>query len=53
MDLKITPMQQFQQIEQNIQTPETDSSFKFTLLSTLEENELYSALKAQSRSPCP
>ncbi|MBQ1994142.1 MAG: YaaR family protein [Lachnospiraceae bacterium] len=44
MDLKITPMQQFQQIEQNIQTPETDSSFKFTLLSTLEENELQASL---------
>ena len=40
MDLKITPMQQLQQIEQAAKTNESDGSFRFTLLSTIEEQEL-------------
>ncbi len=44
MELKITPMQQLQQMEQKAQTPETDNSFRFTLLNTLEENQLRAGL---------
>ena len=44
MDLKITPMQQLQQIEQAAKTSESDGSFRFTLLSTIEEQELQATL---------
>ena len=44
MDLRVTPMQQLQQMEQKAQTSESDNSFRFTLLNTLEENELKSGL---------
>lgn len=44
MDLRVTPMQQLQQMEQKAQTTESDSSFRFTLLNTLEENELKAGL---------
>lgn len=44
MEIKVTPMQQLQQMEQKIQTPDTDGSFRFTLLSTIEEQELQAAL---------
>ena len=44
MDLRVTPMQQFQQIEQKVQTNDGDNSFRFTLLNTLEENELKAGL---------
>jgi len=44
MDLKVTPMQQLQQSLQTSQTNEADNSFRFTLLSTLEENELKAGL---------
>ena len=44
LDLKITPMQQLQQIEQAAKTSESDGSFRFTLLSTIEEQELQATL---------
>ena len=44
LDLKITPMQQLQQIEQAAKTNESDGSFRFTLLSTIEEQELQATL---------
>ena len=44
MELKITPMQQLQQMETTTQTSESDGSFRFTLLSTIEERELQAAL---------
>lgn len=44
MEIKVTPMQQLQQMEQKVQTPDTDSSFRFTLLSTIEEQELQASL---------
>ncbi|HBA96915.1 MAG TPA: DUF327 domain-containing protein, partial [Lachnospiraceae bacterium] len=44
MDLRVTPMQQLQQIEQKAQTNESSGSFRFTLLNTLEENELKAGL---------
>ena len=44
MELKITPMQQLQQMEKTTQTSESDGSFRFTLLSTIEEQELQAAL---------
>lgn len=44
MDLKITNLQQLQQTEQKAPVTETDGSFRFALLSSLEENELQSQL---------
>ena len=44
MEIRVTPMQQLQQMEQKVQTPDTDSSFRFTLLSTIEEQELQASL---------
>ena len=44
MEIKVTPMQQLQQMEQKVQIPDTDSSFRFTLLSTIEEQELQASL---------
>ena len=44
MEIRVTPMQQLQQMEQKVQTPDADGSFRFTLLSTIEEQELQSSL---------
>lgn len=44
MDLKVTQMQQLAQIEQKAQTPESDGSFRFTLLSSIEEQQLRASL---------
>lgn len=44
MDLKIDSMQQTVQTAQKATTTEVDSSFRFALLSSLEENELQSQL---------
>ena len=40
MDLKIHNLQQISQPERITQTPEADGSFRFTLLSNIEESEL-------------
>lgn len=44
MDLKINNLQQLQQAGPKAPTAETDGSFRFALLSSLEENELQSQL---------
>ena len=44
MDLKIHNLQQISQPERITQTPEADGSFRFTLLSNIEESELQAAL---------
>ncbi|MCI8563400.1 DUF327 family protein [bacterium D16-51] len=44
MDLKITNLQQLLQTEQKAPAAEADGSFRFALLSSLEENELQSQL---------
>lgn len=44
MDLKINPLQQVQQTGQKVQTNEADGSFRFTLLSSIEESELQAQL---------
>ena len=44
VDLKITNLQQLLQTEQKAPAAEADSSFRFALLSSLEENELQSQL---------
>lgn len=44
MEIRVTPMQQLQQMEQKVQTPDADGSFRFTLLSTIEEQELQASL---------
>ncbi|MDO4165973.1 MAG: YaaR family protein [Eubacteriales bacterium] len=44
MDLKINPLQQVQQTEMKTQANEADGSFRFTLLSNIEENELQAQL---------
>ncbi len=44
MDLRVTQLQQPAQIETKSQVPETDSSFRFTLLSSIEEQELKASL---------
>ena len=44
MDLKINSMQQLFQTEQRASTTETDGSFRFALLSSIEEKELQSHL---------
>lgn len=44
MDLRVTQMQQLQQIDQKPQTTESDGSFRFTLLSSIEEQQLRSSL---------
>ena len=40
MDIKVNQMQQVNQVEQKAPVPETDGSFKFTLVSHIEEQEL-------------
>ena len=44
MDIKVNQVQQPVQIEQTPQTQETDGTFKFTLVSRIEEQELQNAL---------
>lgn len=44
MDLKVSQMQQINQVETKAPLPEVDDSFKFTLISNIEEQELKSAL---------
>lgn len=45
MELKVTPMQQLQQMEMKTSTSDADTSFRFTLLSTIEEQEMQEQLK--------
>lgn len=40
MDIKVNQVQQVNQIETKTQTPENDNTFKFTLISNIEEGEL-------------
>lgn len=44
VDLKVNDMQQIQQTVSQTNVPETDGSFRFALLSNLQENELQSQL---------
>lgn len=44
VDLKINPLQQMQQTELKAPVNEADGSFRFTLLSNIEENELQAQL---------
>lgn len=44
MDLKVTQMQQLAQMQPKTQVTESDDSFRFTLLSSIEEQELRAGL---------
>jgi len=44
MDIKVNQMQPINQVEQKAPIPETDGSFKFTLVSHIEEQELQARL---------
>lgn len=44
MDLRVTQLQQLIQTEQKPQAAESDGSFRFTLLSSIEEQELRASL---------
>ncbi|MHB8128223.1 MAG: YaaR family protein [Mobilitalea sp.] len=44
MDIKVNQMQSINQVEQKAPVPETDGSFKFTLISHIEEQELQTRL---------
>lgn len=44
MDLKVNQLQQLTQVDAKPQTPEPDGSFRFTLLSSIEEQELQAGL---------
>lgn len=44
MDLKVTQMQQLAQMQQKTHVAESDDSFRFTLLSSIEEQELRASL---------
>lgn len=44
MDIKVNQVQQPMQVEQTPQVQETDGSFKFTLVSRIEEQDLQNAL---------
>lgn len=44
MEIKVNQMQQVNQIEPKAPVPETDGSFKFTLISHIEEQELQARL---------
>lgn len=44
MDIKVNQMQQMNQIEKTQAAPEGDGSFKFTLISNIEEQELQARL---------
>ncbi|MGB4657570.1 MAG: YaaR family protein [Mobilitalea sp.] len=44
MDIKVNQMQAINQIEQKAPVPESDGSFKFTLISNIEEQDLQNRL---------
>ncbi len=44
MDIKVNQMQSINQVEQKAPVPETDGSFKFTLISHIEEQDLQNRL---------
>ena len=44
MDIKVNQIQQPMPVEQTQQVQETDGSFKFTLVSRIEEQDLQNAL---------
>ena len=44
MDIKVSGVQQAAPVEQTVQAQETDVTFKFTLVSRIEEQELQNAL---------
>lgn len=44
MDIKVNQMQQLNQVAQKAPVPEADGSFKFTLISNIEEQELQARL---------
>ena len=44
MDIKVSGVQQAAPVEQTVQAQETDGTFKFTLVSRIEEQELQNAL---------
>ncbi len=44
MDIKVNQLQSIQQVEQKAPVPETDGSFKYTLVSHIEEQELKAVL---------
>jgi len=44
MDIKVNQTQAVNQIEQKVPVPETDGTFKFTLISHIEEHELQARL---------
>lgn len=44
MDIKVNQMQSINQIEQTKQVQESDGSFKFTLISSIEEHDLQARL---------
>jgi uncharacterized protein YaaR (DUF327 family) len=44
MDIKVNQLQQLNQVEQKAPVSETDGSFKFTLISNIEEQELQARL---------
>jgi len=46
MDIKVNQTQPINQVEQKAPVPEADGSFKFTLISHIEEQELQNTLKA-------
>jgi hypothetical protein len=46
MDIKVNQMQQINQIENRAPVPEADGTFKFTLISNIEEQDLQNRLNA-------
>lgn len=46
MDIKVNQTQSIKQVEQKAPVPQTDGSFKFTLVSHIEEQELQNRLNA-------
>lgn len=46
MDMKVNQMQSIKQVEQKAPVPQADGSFKFTLVSHIEEQELQNRLNA-------
>ncbi len=44
MEIKVNQAQQINQVEQKLPVPEADGSFKFTLISNIEEHELAARL---------
>lgn len=46
MDIKVNQMQSINQVDKKAPVPEADGSFKFTLISNIEEQELQSRLNA-------